>query len=148
MSYKYEYAGFWVRVGATIIDGLILYLAIIPTAWIFYGGDFDLIFATGLSNQPQNIIFDLVMNYVFPFIYTVVFWRIFAATPGKILMRLKVLDEKTGHKLTWGQCIIRYLAYIPAALVFMLGLLWVAFDAKKQGWHDKLAKTVVVREIS
>ncbi|NTY98463.1 RDD family protein, partial [Acinetobacter radioresistens] len=47
MSYKYEYAGFWVRFGATIIDALIMFLAIIPAAWIFYAGDFDLIFATG-----------------------------------------------------------------------------------------------------
>ncbi|MBD0189374.1 RDD family protein, partial [Acinetobacter baumannii] len=37
--------------------------------------------------------------------------------------------------------------YIPSILVFCIGLIWVAFDAKKQGWHDKMAKTVVVREL-
>ncbi|WP_243476025.1 RDD family protein, partial [Acinetobacter baumannii] len=36
---------------------------------------------------------------------------------------------------------------IPSILVFCIGLIWVAFDAKKQGWHDKMAKTVVVREL-
>lgn len=35
MTYKYEYAGFWLRVGATIIDTLIIMLAVIPAAWIF-----------------------------------------------------------------------------------------------------------------
>ncbi|KRI53778.1 RDD family protein [Acinetobacter pittii] len=147
MSYKYEYAGFWLRFGAMIIDSLILFLAIIPAAWIFYRGDYDLVFATGLSSQPQNYLFDLIVNYAFPFLYSVLCWLYFAGTPGKRLMRLKVLDEKTGNKLTVMQSIIRYIGYIPSILVFGIGLFWVAFDVKKQGWHDKMAKTVVVREL-
>ncbi len=147
MSYKYEYAGFWVRVVAAIIDSLIMVLAIIPVAWIFYQGDYDLIFATGLSEQPQNIIFDLILNYIFPFLYSVLFWIYLGGTPGKRLLRLKVLDEQTGHKLTFGQAALRYIGYIPSTLLLMLGFIWIAFDAKKQGWHDKIAKTVVVREL-
>ncbi|MCF4372590.1 RDD family protein, partial [Acinetobacter baumannii] len=57
------------------------------------------------------------------------------------------LNEKTGNKLTFIQSLIRYIGYIPSILVFCIGLIWVAFDAKKQGWHDKMAKTVVVREL-
>ena len=45
-----------------------------------------------------------------------------------------------------GQWVIRYLAYYLSALVFFLGFLWVAFDRRKQGWHDKIAGTVVVRD--
>ncbi|VCZ59960.1 hypothetical protein BANRA_03419 [Acinetobacter baumannii] len=45
-------------------------------------------------------------------------------------MRLKVLDEKTGNKLTFIQSLIRYIGYIPSILVFCIGLIWVAFDAK------------------
>ncbi|VCZ59963.1 hypothetical protein BANRA_03420 [Acinetobacter baumannii] len=67
MTYKYEYAGFWLRFGAMIIDTLILFLAIIPAAWIFYHGDYDLIFATGMSSKPQNYWFDMIVNYAFPF---------------------------------------------------------------------------------
>jgi uncharacterized RDD family membrane protein YckC len=40
---------------------------------------------------------------------------------------------------------LRYAGYFVALLPVGLGILWVAFDARKQGWHDKLAKTVVVR---
>ena len=97
-----------------------MFLAIIPAAWIFYAGDFDLIFATGLSDQPQNLYFDILMNYIFPIFYSVLFWLFAAATPGKMLMRLKVLDEETGNKLTLGQSILRYIGYIPATLVFLL----------------------------
>lgn len=60
----------------------------------FYRGDYDLVFATGLSSQPQNYWFDLIVNYAFPFLYSVLCWLYFAGTPGKRLMRLKVLDEK------------------------------------------------------
>jgi uncharacterized RDD family membrane protein YckC len=74
-------------------------------------------------------------------------WVKFAGTPGKRLLRLKVLDERTGENITVGQGIIRYIGYFPAILVLFIGLIWVAFDSKKQGWHDKMAKTVVVREL-
>ncbi|WP_130804707.1 RDD family protein [Acinetobacter ihumii] len=147
MSYKYEYAGFWVRFGASIIDTLIMMLAIIPSAWIFYQGNYDLVFSTGLSDQQPALWFDILVNYIFPFLYTILFWLFLAGTPGKRLMRLKVLDEKTGNKLTVGQSIIRYIGYIPSTLVFLLGFIWIAFDSKKQGWHDKMAKTVVVKEL-
>lgn len=75
-------------------------------------------------------------------------WVKFAGTPGKRLLKLKVLDEATGNQLTLGQAILRYIGYIPSAIVFGLGYLWVIWDGKKQGWHDKIAKTVVVKEIN
>lgn len=68
------------------------------------------------------------------------------ATPGKMLLGLKVLDAKTGNLLTIGQALLRYAGYILSSLIFCLGYIWVGFDKKKQGWHDKMAKTVVVRE--
>ena len=147
MSYKYEYAGFWIRCGASIIDTLIMMLAIIPSAWIFYQGNYDLVFSTGLADQKASLWFDILVNYIFPFLYTILFWLYLGGTPGKRLMRLKVLDEKKGNKLTLGQSIIRYIGYIPSTLVFMLGFICIAFDSKKQGWHDKMAKTVVVKEL-
>jgi uncharacterized RDD family membrane protein YckC len=74
-------------------------------------------------------------------------WVKFAGTPGKRLLRLKILDEITGENITAGQGIIRYIGSIISALVLLIGIIWVAFDAKKQGWHDKMARTVVVREL-
>lgn len=63
-----------------------------------------------------------------------------------MLLGLKVLDAKTGNLLTLGQALLRYVGYILSSLIFCLGYIWVGFDKKKQGWHDKMAKTVVVRE--
>ena len=57
-----------------------------------------------------------------------------------------MLDEKTGQPLTLNQSVIRYLGYFASTIVLGLGFIWIAFDGKKQGWHDKMAGSVVVRD--
>ncbi|MEY4425789.1 MAG: hypothetical protein RL535_87, partial [Pseudomonadota bacterium] len=61
------------------------------------------------------------------------------------LLSLRVVDDKTGSSLSVGQSIARYLGYFVSGITFGLGLIWVGIDSKKQGWHDKIAGTVVVR---
>lgn len=138
MSYKYEYAGFWIRVGATIIDSIIVAVALIPIMMII---------APNVSNNFSGWTWADWLGQILSAIFYIFCWIKFAGTPGKRLLRLKVLDEQTGNHVTVGQGIIRYIGYIPATLVLFIGLIWVAFDPKKQGWHDKMAKTVVVKEL-
>lgn len=73
------------------------------------------------------------------------FWRLWQATPGKALLSLRVVDADTGKTLSVGQAAARYVCYILSMLPAGLGFIWVAFDRRKQGWHDKIAQTVVVR---
>lgn len=138
---NYEYAGFWIRVGAILIDIILLLMITLPLTLMIYGSD-------ALSNNEEVFLgpADFLINNFFPFFATIVFWMYKSATPGKMVLHLKVLDEETGNRLTLGQSIGRYFAYIPATLIFMLGILWVALDKKKQGWHDKLAKTIVIKD--
>jgi uncharacterized RDD family membrane protein YckC len=63
-----------------------------------------------------------------------------------VMFFVKMVDADTGNTLSKGQAIGRYLAYYLALIPFGLGFLWVAFDKRKQGWHDKLAGTVVIRD--
>ena len=140
-----QYAGFWVRVGASLIDMIILLTATYPLLWWFYAGNWDLIFATGLAEQPQVLWFDISINYILPFIYTIAVWLIWSSSPGKILLGLKIVDADTGENLDIKQSVIRYLGYFPAMMVFFIGIFWVPFDPRKQGWHDKMANTVVIR---
>lgn len=111
----------------------------------FYQGDWDLILDTGRSEQLSVLWFDVTINYILPFILTLLVWHIWSASPGKILLGLKIVDATTGDKIKPLQSLIRYLGYFPSSLVFGLGLIWVAFDQKKQGWHDKMANTVVIK---
>lgn len=145
MSEKYEYAGFWIRVGAAIIDSIIVLVALIPLTMIFGGGE-TTVASDGFSSFQFMSTSDWIWQIISAIFY-IFCWIKFAGTPGKRLLRLKVLDEKTGENISVGQGVIRYIGYIPATLVFFIGLIWVTFDAKKQGWHDKMAKTVVVREL-
>jgi uncharacterized RDD family membrane protein YckC len=57
----------------------------------------------------------------------------------------RIVDAKTGARPTTGQLVVRYLGYYVAMIPLFAGIIWVAFDPRKQGWHDKLAGTVVVR---
>jgi uncharacterized RDD family membrane protein YckC len=57
----------------------------------------------------------------------------------------RIVDAKTGGKPSFKQEAIRYLGYFVSTFPLCLGLIWVGIDKRKQGWHDKLAGTVVVR---
>ena len=74
------------------------------------------------------------------------FWRSkFSATPGKMAIHAQIVDARTLGRPTLGQLVIRYLGYFVSTIPLCLGLMWVGFDRRKQGWHDKLADTVVIR---
>jgi len=57
----------------------------------------------------------------------------------------RIVDDRTGKQMSTGQSILRALAYLASILPLCMGFLWIAFDKLKQAWHDKLARTVVVR---
>jgi uncharacterized RDD family membrane protein YckC len=135
-----KYAGFWIRVWAAIIDSiLILFITFPLLIWIYGWTYFDLE-ATRHVAGPA----DFIVSWMLPAVAIVVFWITRQATPGKMVISAKVVDAKTGNAPSTGQCIGRYLAYFISSIPLGLGLFWVAFDKRKQGWHDKLAGTVVI----
>lgn len=136
-----EYAGFWIRVGASLIDTILLAAIIIPVLLAIYGSDY--LATTDIVIQGA---WDVIINYIFPAIAVIAFWIYRSATPGKMLMDIKIVDAKTGNKPSVGQFIGRYFAYYLSSLPLLLGFFWVAFDKRKQGWHDKLAGTVVIKD--
>lgn len=145
MPDRYQYAGFWVRVAASLIDTVLTLVITTPLMILYYG--YDTYWQAAQEGELLGVV-DLLLTWIFPLVATIWFWLKFQATPGKILFSLKVLDEQTGSPLTLKQSIFRYLGYFVSIFGLMLGFIWIAFDAKKQGWHDKIAKTVVVRDNS
>ena len=134
-----EYAGFWVRTGAAIIDSILILIVIAPILTIIYGSDYW----TGESLFKG--VWDVIFNYILPPIAVILFWVYKSATPGKMALKLSIVDAKTGQKASTGQLIGRYFAYYVSMIPLFLGILWVGFDKRKQGWHDKLARTVVIK---
>ncbi|WP_440996589.1 RDD family protein [Arhodomonas sp. SL1] len=136
-----EYAGFWVRALAMLVDSLLLMVicgfltSLVYGPYYFYSGEMII----GKA--------DFFINWLLPAIIIISFWEITQATPGNMLIRARIVDANSGKHAGLGQHIGRYLAYVISALPLFLGFLWAAFDPRKQSWHDKLANTVVVREI-
>ncbi len=134
-----EYAGFWIRTGAAIIDTILLVIIILPILTLIYGQEY------WLGTVYISGFWDVMLNYFLPAIAVILFWIYKSATPGKMALKLSIVDAKTGGHPSTGQLIGRYFAYYVSLVPFGLGIIWVGIDKRKQGWHDKLAGTVVVR---
>jgi len=135
------YVGFWARVLASIIDTLCLALIVVPLLVMAYGPGH----LVGMSDSMFAGPLDFIVQFVFPAVAVIIFWLARGATPGKMVIGARVVDAATLGKLGTGQAILRYLGYYVSTLPLFLGLLWVAFDSRKQGWHDKIAGTLVIR---
>ena len=136
-----EYAGFWIRVGASLIDTVLIVVITYPLLMAIYGEDYFDPEVTGLVAGPA----DFLISWVLPAVAIILFWISRQATPGKLALSLRIVDADTGGALSLGQCVGRYFGYFVSSIPLCLGLIWVAFDKRKQGWHDKLAHTVVVK---
>ena len=135
-----RYAGFWVRVVAWIIDAIIL--AVIGAALSpLFGGTTVVQTATGIEVNSGATGIQLLINLV----YFVGFWMWRAQTPGMIPFNMRVVRADNGANVDISRAILRYVGLIISFVVLLLGVIWVAFDGRKQGWHDKLAGTLVVR---
>jgi uncharacterized RDD family membrane protein YckC len=134
-----EYVGFWLRVGASIIDTILVLVIVGPIVTWIYGPGYWI--ADQLIQGPA----DFLLNWVLPAVAVILFWVYRQATPGKMAIGARIVDAATGGKPTTGQLIGRYFAYYVSILPLFLGLIWVGIDKRKQGFHDMLAGTVVVR---
>lgn len=131
---KLEYASFLDRFLATLID---MFIILIPL------GIAEII--STLINQ--KIIFNnILFEWILPLIITFIFWIKLGGTPGKLIMKIYVVNENNGRYIDIKQSIFRYMGYFISTVIFFIGFIWIIFDDKKQAWHDKIAGTVVVRK--
>lgn len=143
-------AGFASRMIAFILD-LVIICMILLLAGIFVqliGLYFPLnrllaqiagIGAGDALRAPVALVFTIAVFSGYP----VFFWTMIGQTPGKWALGLRVV-RTDGRPLTIWRSILRYLAYWLSALPLFLGFVWIIFDAKRQGWHDKIADTCVI----
>lgn len=136
----YEYLGFWPRVAASIIDNIWMTI-------LFFMLFLGLMLArvvdeAFLNDSPAGLLLQVVL----PFVIIVGFWIRYSATPGKMIFKARILDAETFEPVSSGRLVLRYVGYFISVLPLLLGFIWVGIDARKQGFHDKIARTVVVRE--
>jgi uncharacterized RDD family membrane protein YckC len=137
-----EYVGFWRRVLATVIDTLLQLVVIVPLLLAIYGREY-----MALAQVSAFAGFwDFVIQFVLPTIAVLVFWRYWGATPGKMAVSAKIVDADSGGPPATSRLVLRYLAYLVSLLPLGLGFLWIAIDRRKQGFHDKIAHTIVIED--
>lgn len=71
-------------------------------------------------------------------------WNRYAATPGKMLFKMRIVDADTGREPTKKQNFGRYMGYFVSTAALCIGFVVIIFSKRKQGWHDKMANTAVV----
>ena len=130
-----EYMGFWIRVVAYLIDGIVT--AIVGAVLgVLAGAIF------GENGQAISSLFGLLVGWLY-FAYLESSER--QATFGKMAMGMIVTDLD-GRRISFGKATGRYFAKIISAIPIGLGFMWIGWDARKQGWHDKIVGTLVVRK--
>jgi uncharacterized RDD family membrane protein YckC len=145
-----RYAGFGIRTAAYLIDAILVgIVALIVSPAL-----------GGVTKQTNTVIGDTLVTsttingavYLFAIllgaIYFVGFWSLNSRTPGMMAFHLRVLRAVDGRPVGIGAAVVRYIGLLISFWVIFLGVIWVAIDPRRQGWHDKMAGTFVVQEVS
>lgn len=164
---KAKFAGFWVRLAAMLADFVIIALltgAVLGPVAYFQAP--ELRFGFGLDCKSDNpelnpehleycreevkpyfallqLVGGVASNLI-DIVYFVGFWAWRAQTPGKMLLGLRIV-RSDGTRIGLGTAILRYIGQIVSAVLVFIGFLMIAWDREKQGLHDKIANTHVVR---
>ena len=121
-----EYVGFQRRLAAFAIDALLVFVVIGPLALFGLHG--------------------FVWEALLPALAVLLFWRRYGATPGKMAVSARIVDARTGGAPGTFSLVKRYAGYLVSSLPLFLGFAWIAIDRRKQGWHDKIAGTLVIND--
>lgn len=154
------YAGFWIRFVAAVIDAIILGVPFLVIFFLTEGSTLTA-YTTCLNNAIATgayagtcsttftgslALFELV-GFAIEGVYFVGLWSQLGGTLGQRMLGLHVVDAATGQHIGIGRAIGRFIGYLISSVVLSIGLIWAAFDPRKQGWHDKMASTFVVRKV-
>ena len=131
---------------ALVIDSLFFAALSYLLLYILFGGAYFDWLKESHGIFASYAGWDALINNALPIVITLFCWVKLKGTPGKLLLGCQVVDAKTFQPVTLGQAVLRYVGYVISLLPVGLGFFWIAWDKRKQGFHDKIANTVVIRE--
>lgn len=140
-SSDFQYAGMWRRFGALLIDIFLatLLLACALLAWSAWSGDMP---AWG----SRTLNYAIAAAVLIALLLMVLLDARLQGTPGLQLLDCRLVDARSGQAIGLGRSAKRTVYLLLSVLPLLLGLLWIGWDKHKQGLHDKLAGTLVIRE--
>ena len=136
-SAGYNYASFWRRLGAALLDAIIIAIVLIP---------FSMLFGVGGDNAGAGASLYGLVSLVISWGYPMYFIGAKGQTPGKMALSVNVIRKEDGQVPGYTKAFLReVVGKFISSLVFGLGFFWMIWDKDKQTWHDKIAGTVVIR---
>ena len=148
----YVYGSFWQRFGAYLIDGFIAAIIAVVPAVVIGLVVYELALPEGgfVSDQEKQDAEDIAVGagYLIAFVIGVGYLWIgnsLGGTWGKRALGLRVISVDDGANIGLGRGALRLFIYYIGALLFYIGWLWMIWDDNKQGWHDMVASSIVVR---
>lgn len=122
------YAGFWIRFGASLIDYALAAVG------------------AGIIERVVSLAPTSLLSFVFiPFVIYGVYKHLKCQTLGRRILGLTVVNQAGEEVSFWRGALRETIGKFVSAIFFFLGYIWVALDRDKQGWHDKIAGTYVIR---
>jgi uncharacterized RDD family membrane protein YckC len=141
-----QYAGFVTRLVAWTIDRLLLIVVLSITVAVisFFANAFRVNELLGLGDDVNMVVVgvSVVLVVFLPLVYDISLWMLAGQTLGKWIMGVRVV-QANGQRVAFWAAVWREIGYFLSAILF-LGYLWILFDNRRQGLHDKLARTFVV----
>jgi uncharacterized RDD family membrane protein YckC len=139
-----HYGGFWIRLVAKFVDGIIIGVpvTILMFAILLPMGAFNPDARENTAAVIVQLLFQL-FSMVLGAAYSIFFVGKYGATPGKMLFNLKIVDA-TGTSISYGRATGRFFAEILSGLICYIGYIMAAFDPEKQALHDRICNTRVV----
>ena len=140
---RQEYAGFWIRFVARVIDSLIIGVAELAVTALV---------GLAIKSRGPAISRHIGIAALIPLAFTIGLAVLYetgflvrsGATPGKMLLNLKVITAN-GGPISWGRALARYLCYWLDSLTLLIGYIIAAFDSEKRALHDHICGTRVIR---
>jgi uncharacterized RDD family membrane protein YckC len=123
------FGGFWIRFVAYYVDAALVEIIVVLLVLAFF----------------PSIAGVLAISMIVAPAYFIGFWATIGRTVGMMPFRLRVVRNSDGGRLGFGRAVLRLAGLSISCVPLYLGLIWVAFDARKRGWHDLIAGSVVIR---
>ena len=122
------FGGFWIRLVAYIIDAILV-------------GIVESVLMSAMGQSAGQSIGGLIS-----IAYFIGMWGVMGQTIGMMPFGLRIVRNADGGKITWGNAVLRFIGMIVSFVCLFIGVIWVAFDARKRGWHDMIGGTVVIKQ--
>jgi uncharacterized RDD family membrane protein YckC len=157
-DFSLEYAGFWIRLVAALIDLTILVISLYvlycvisqSLFWIFpdiqtIGKMFSRVDGATVAGPIIWLVTTMsLLLLIGSTIYFVVCWAMMGQTPGKLSVGIKII-RSDNSPMDLRCAFMRFLGCILCVLTLGIGFIILAFDSHKQGLHDRIAGTYVVK---